>query len=343
MTVTIHREALHVQPPPVETPLVSIALCTYNGAKFLRQQLDSLFSQTHTNFEIIAIDDCSTDETLSILNEYAQHDLRMQVHANHINRGLKKNFEIAFQKCTGVFVAPCDQDDIWMPGKLTALINAIGVHAMSYCDSELVAESGQSLQVLASHHVAMLSTDDPSMFVFNNCVSGHAMLLRRAVMTTALPIPDEFFHDWWFAACAASIGGIVCFAQPLVKYRQHASSITNMRRDRVHRKINTKGHRLHALRMTERRIHLLSKLSGPHQSLLIRLHQLWTRRELQWLSWSLAWFMLRYGRLFYATRKQTSLLFLIRRASYFLWGLRFKQFTNSHAYNEEDSSVDTVQ
>ncbi len=312
---------------------ISIALCTYNGARYLREQLDSLLNQTYRNLEIVAVDDCSSDESAAILSEYAQRDSRLQVYVNAVNRGLKNNFSSALQKCTGAYIAPCDQDDIWMPEKLATLLNMIGYHTLIYCDSELVAANGASLGVKASDRVTTLSTNDPAAFVFDNCVSGHAMLFRRELLDQALPIPDEFFHDWWIAACAAARGGIVYYPQALVKYRQHASNITNMARDRVvpHQPKAT-GYRLLSLRVTERRIDLLSHLPGPHQSLLRRLRQLWANRESEWFSPRLAWLMVRHGSLLYGTRKPVSSWFLLRRASYFLWGLRIKRLANRNAY-----------
>jgi glycosyltransferase involved in cell wall biosynthesis len=98
--------------------LISVALCTYNGARFIRGQLDSLLAQTHRNIEVLAADDASTDDTVSILQEYAERDPRVRVLVNRHNMGFKKNFEQVISSCRGSFIAPCDQDDIWFPEKL---------------------------------------------------------------------------------------------------------------------------------------------------------------------------------------------------------------------------------
>jgi glycosyltransferase involved in cell wall biosynthesis len=316
-------------------------LCTYNGAQFLREQLDSLFAQTHQNFEIVAVDDCSTDESLKILDEYARLDSRLQVHANATNLGPRNNFEVAMKKCRGAFIAPCDQDDIWMPEKLAMLLNVIGTHTMAYSDSEMISVCGQPLGTLVSNYVAMMDINDPAVFVFDNCVSGHAMLFRREVLDVALPIPAEFLHDWWLAARAASLDGIICHAHPLVKYRQHAANVTDMRREHVvDRKLRARGFRLASLRLTGSRIALLSKLSGPNRWLLIQLHKLWVQRESQWLSWPLAWLVFKHRALLYAARKSNSSLFLLRRASYFIWGLRFKRLINPYAYDASGNPVE---
>ena len=98
---------------PTEQPLVSIAICTYNGERFLKKQIDSLLNQGYSNIEIIAVDDRSTDRTWDMLQEYAQKDKRVQTYQNEKNLGYARNFEKAITLCKGDFIALADQDDIW--------------------------------------------------------------------------------------------------------------------------------------------------------------------------------------------------------------------------------------
>src|SRR5690606_18169426 len=102
-----------------------IALCTYNGGKYLIEQLDSLVKQDYPNIEIIIVDDCSKDTTLSILNSYSLHYPNIKIHVNENNLGYKKNFEKAIQLCNGEYIALSDQDDIWKLDKISKLINSI--------------------------------------------------------------------------------------------------------------------------------------------------------------------------------------------------------------------------
>src|SRR5688500_10348209 len=94
-------------------PLVSIALCVYNGEKFLREQLDSLVNQSYPNIEIIASDDRSTDASLLILQEYADRYPYFKFGQNEQNLGYVKNFEKVISLCSGDLIALSDQDDIW--------------------------------------------------------------------------------------------------------------------------------------------------------------------------------------------------------------------------------------
>src|ERR1700742_869803 len=104
------------------SPLVSIALCTYNGERFLSKQLDSLLSQTYINIEIIIVDDGSHDNTWNILIDYAQKNKRLQISQNARNLGHTCNFERAIKLCNGDYIAIADQDDIWESDKIKTMI-----------------------------------------------------------------------------------------------------------------------------------------------------------------------------------------------------------------------------
>ena len=291
--------------------LVSIALCTYNGSRFLAQQLDSLLAQTYANFEIVVVDDASTDDTAAILENYARLDPRIRIGVNPANVGFAQNFDRALARCRGTFIAPCDQDDVWLPEKISALVAAIDGHALAYCDSTLVDEQGRPTGQRMSDIVPMLSTDDPVAFAFGNCVSGHAMLFRRELMELTRPVPAEFFYDWWIAAVAASAGGIVYVAQSLVLYRQHGANVTDARLREMMQEAGIDSQRnpaaavkrrssaddkLRFLREAHQRIGALAQLPGRHRPFIAELHRLWSARETQWLSPALGWFMLSHRR-----------------------------------------------
>jgi len=107
--------------PPSDAALASIAMCTYNGEKYLREQLDSLVAQDYPNLEIVIVDDCSTDSTPQLLEEYAGQHPNFTIHQNEQNMGFRRNFEKALKLCSGEIISLCDQDDIWFPNKISAL------------------------------------------------------------------------------------------------------------------------------------------------------------------------------------------------------------------------------
>lgn len=308
-------------------PLVSVALCTYNGARYLREQLDSLLVQTCRDFEIIAVDDGSTDDTLHILQQYQQRDARLRVYTNPVNLGVRRNFERALSLCAGRFIAPCDQDDIWLPEKLQALLDTMGEHAAAYCDSEIIDEQGASVHKPMSSRCNMLSTDDPAVFAAANCVSGHAMLFRRELIARALPVPDCFYYDWWLAAVAACSGGVVYCDRKLVSYRFHESNVTNVLRARPSGR--SQGRREARLRDFRLRLEYLAALPSGSRDFLQQLHTLWRSREDQWFSFALGFFMYRHWRRIFAVRKSR---WRLLPALKFVLGLRLKRITNPVMY-----------
>ena len=215
--------------------LVSIALCTYNGEAYLREQLESIVNQSYSQLELIAIDDCSTDNTLSILKEYEANYPFIQVFENPENLGYIRNFEKALRLCSGEFIALSDQDDIWDLHKIEKQIKAIGNHLMIYHDSEFIDENGQLLNKKMSDIMNLYRGDQPETFLFFNCISGHSVFMKKALRDELLPFPNAYFHDWWMGYVATNLGSIDCIDEPLVKYRQHHTADTNiLKRKRDH-------------------------------------------------------------------------------------------------------------
>ena len=215
--------------------LVSIALCTYNGEAYLREQLESIVNQSYSQLELIAIDDCSTDNTLSILKEYEANYPFIQVFENPENLGYIRNFEKALRLCSGEFIALSDQDDIWDLHKIEKQIKAIGNHLMIYHDSEFIDENGQLLNKKMSDIMNLYRGDQPEAFLFFNCISGHSVFMKKALRDELLPFPNAYYHDWWMGYVATNLGSIDCIDEPLVKYRQHQTADTNiLKRKRDH-------------------------------------------------------------------------------------------------------------
>jgi glycosyltransferase involved in cell wall biosynthesis len=313
-------------------PLISIALCTFNGAGHLREQLDSLLSQSHRNVEIVAVDDCSSDATVTILQDYQRRDARLRVMVNASNLGFKRNFAFAIAQCRGDFIAPSDQDDIWYPDKLRDLFAVIGDNTMAYCDSELIDAQSRPLNKAMSDWWRMQDTRDPLAFVMDNCVSGHAMLFRRELLGRALPIPGDVFHDWWLTAVAASLSGVAYLPKKLVRYRQHGGNVTDVLRDR--RNALTKRPAGVGLRRIEdigNRLRGLAALPSAHQPLLIEWHRLWLRHFTQWFSWRLAAFMIAHRLRIFALSRRSKLKILLKAATY-VFGVRTLRLIKNRKY-----------
>lgn len=222
------------------TPLVSIALCVYNGEKFLHEQLDSLVNQTYSNIEIIAVDDRSSDASMAIVREYAQKYPFIKVFENEQNLGYVKNFEKAINLCAGELIALSDQDDIWDLDKIRLQVEAIGDCMLVYHDSALIDEKGKDSKKKMSDIVNLYSGDNPKVFLLFNCISGHSCMIKKELLQWAMPFHKDFFHDQWLAYVAANVGKIAVIHRCLVQYRQHNSSSTDILNKR--KKINKKYH-----------------------------------------------------------------------------------------------------
>jgi len=212
------------------TPRISVALSTYNGARYLREQIDSVLAQRDVDLELVCVDDGSSDGTQAILAEYAARDARVNWSANSRNLGPTASFERAMSLCRGEFIAPCDQDDYCEPDKLRKLLATIGDADLVYCDSRYMDGDGRDLGCRVSEGMRMLEGRRPVEFLFGNSVSGHASLLRRSLFEQARPFPEGAYHDWWLALCAAGRNGVRYLPEPLVRFRRHCDAFSPMGR-----------------------------------------------------------------------------------------------------------------
>jgi glycosyltransferase involved in cell wall biosynthesis len=204
--------------------LISVCLATYNGEKYLKEQLDSIKKQTYKNFELIVQDDLSKDKTLEILQNY--EGLNIQVYKNKKNMGYIKNFESLLKKANGEYIAICDQDDVWELDKLEILINNIKENSLIYSDSLLIDGYGNSLDKTLSQKLKNNFIDSYSAlnFLYDNSVSAHAMLFKKELLQHIFPFPNVTYFDAWIAANAANTGSVKYINKTLVMYRQHSTN-----------------------------------------------------------------------------------------------------------------------
>ncbi|HSN60253.1 MAG TPA: glycosyltransferase family 2 protein [Ferruginibacter sp.] len=211
-----------------DLPLVSVAMTTYNGEQFLHQQLQSILDQSYRNLEVIISDDGSTDSTIDIIKNFQTSHSNIFFFKNEKGKGIKKNFENALMHCKGTYIALCDQDDYWMPDKIAALVKGIDGYALIYHNSLFVNDNGESLNKTIADKMNCYTGNNPEVFLMHNCISGHATLFHRKLLSIALPFPEARYHDWWLSFIAACNDGVVYLPMVLVHYRQHQTSKTDM-------------------------------------------------------------------------------------------------------------------
>ena len=207
------------------TLLISVVIATYNGERFIGKQLDSILAQTYTNIELVVVDDCSTDSTVSILNEYASRFSNIHVYINEHNLGYVKNFEKGMLLAKGDFIAPSDQDDIWLPKKLEILMSEIGDNAIVYCNSELIDDEDNLVGRKLSEVKKLISFNDCLNYTVGNSAPGHGMLFPKKLVTDSVPLPTMIPHDYWLGFVATFYSQLKYIDQPLVLYRQHNANV----------------------------------------------------------------------------------------------------------------------
>ena len=183
-------------------PLISIALTTYNGTKYLRKQLDSLLNQTYQNFEIVISDDGSNEETISILNEYANKDTRVRWSRSPCERGFVKNTQNAILLCNGEIIFLCDQDDIWYGDKVQLHIDAYRDPSIMWVYNKLVLINKNDNEVGYLNDLVKDYYSKKRMkllyYTWGSCIGGAATSYRASILHKVMPIGKYApAHDSW--------------------------------------------------------------------------------------------------------------------------------------------------
>ena len=210
---------------------ISVALCTYNGAKYIREQLESIVNQTLLPTEIVVYDDKSTDNTLDIVSDFAAlySHIRWIIQSNKQNLGVRNNFAHAINRCVGDYIATADQDDIWEKEKLQTLYSTIETEhvALVHSDIQLIDSTGAFIMYTPpelSNKAAQLPLK--YYLITSNNVTGCTCLFTSELIKLAQPFPQAYFyHDRWLAVVAYHNGGIGFVNQKLTRYRQHESNV----------------------------------------------------------------------------------------------------------------------
>lgn len=256
---------------------ISVVVCTYNGARYLRQQLESIIGQTRPPDQIVVSDDGSSDGSLELarrtLTDWPGEPVLV---SNPGPRGVVTNFQYALGHTTGELVALSDQDDLWHPEKLATFEAAFAEASavvLAHSDARLVDASGGvlpgtllgSLTLSARDRRALENGPAIVALLRRNFVTGATTVLRRSLLETALPVPEAWLHDEWFAMIAAATGRLRLIGAPLIDYRQHGANEVGARQLGVAAKVQ---------RMSEPRRERNARLLRRAEQLTLRLEPL---------------------------------------------------------------------
>lgn len=200
--------------------MVTVCIATYNGEKYISEQLNSILPQLSLSDEIIISDDHSTDKTLEIIKSF--EDNRVKIFMNENKKGYSKNFENAITKAAGDYIFICDQDDVWMDNKVDMMIDALSttslvVHNASIVDCDLNLTNNSHFD-LYNVKKGFLNNFLKTRYV------GACMAFKKDILQKALPFPPNqklCAYDYWLTLIAEYYFSVALVYEPLIKYRRH--------------------------------------------------------------------------------------------------------------------------
>lgn len=211
---------------------VSIAMCTFNGGRYLEEQLQSIRSQSRLPCELVVCDDGSTDETIAILERFkAEAPFPVAVVRNSERMGSTRNFDQAIGMAQGEFIALCDQDDQWLPHKLERLSECLVKNPFlggAFSDAELIDGDGKRVgKTLFGRHRFTAARQQSfvacptATLLKHDVVTGATLMFRSSIRRYCSPIPSTWVHDGWLAWMLALHSRLTLIPEPLIEYRIH--------------------------------------------------------------------------------------------------------------------------
>lgn len=231
---------------------IAILLATYNGEKYLAEQLDSLLNQSFHNWCLYVHDDGSKDRTVSILKEYAARypDKIILIDAPSTG-GAKNNFLFLLNIVDAPYFMFCDQDDVWLPEKIEKTYRWMKAveqdkPALVFTDLQVVDQDGKVIAPRMSEYQKLnMKKNRVEDFLTENVVTGCTVMINRQLADLARKASDPsriIMHDWWFAIVAARFGVISCLDEPLILYRQHGINTIGAKKLGIHYIIERLSH-----------------------------------------------------------------------------------------------------
>ena len=213
---------------------IDILLATYNGEKYLKEQIESILNQTYSNIRLIISDDCSTDKTKEIIKEYEKKDNRIIGYFHEINLGYVKNFEFLLSKVENEIYMLSDQDDVWLPTKVEHTYKKLKETDadLVFTDLEVVNEKLETIYpsfndfMLLSRKIKKYLHSYRLQYLYN-CVTGCTLISKSKWIKEIVPIPTDskyLIHDYWMGLIIALKGKLTYMPETYIKYRQHGNN-----------------------------------------------------------------------------------------------------------------------
>lgn len=213
---------------------IDILLATYNGEKYVGEQIESILTQTYKNINLIISDDKSQDNTKKIIEEYAKKDQRITIFFQERNLGYIKNFEFLIKQVRSNYFMLSDQDDVWLPEKVEKSIKKLKEENadLVFGDLEVVDQSLHTIypsfgDFMKLNRKIRKCKNSYEMNYLYNCVTGCTLLAKSRTIQDFMPIPANskyVVHDHWIALMTSLHGKLAYIPEKLIKYRQHGDN-----------------------------------------------------------------------------------------------------------------------
>lgn len=212
---------------------IDVLMATYNGEKYLKEQIDSILNQTYQNIHLIISDDCSTDKTREILKTYEENE-RISVFYQEKNLGYVKNFEFLLKQVENNLYMLSDQDDFWMPEKIEKSVKKLQNENLDlvFGDLEVVDENLNTIYnsfskfMLLDRKIKRELNTNKLQYLYN-CMTGCTILSKKEFLDKILPLPTNskyMIHDYWMGLVISLNGKVGYLEETYIKYRQHGNN-----------------------------------------------------------------------------------------------------------------------
>lgn len=203
--------------------MISVCLTTYNGEKFIKEQLTSILHQIGDKDEIILSDDGSKDNTLAIVNSIG--DSRIKIFYNRHQHGFIGNFENALENAHGDYIFLSDQDDIWKPNKVKCVMTYLNKYDLVVHDAEIIDGKGKTLG--KNYYSTMHNKSGFLANLYSTRFLGCCMAFTKKVKDKSLPIPHGVVgHDYWIGMYAKLKFKTIFIPDILISYRRHGNNVS---------------------------------------------------------------------------------------------------------------------
>lgn len=208
---------------------VSVAMATYNGEKYLKEQIDSILSNLSSDDELVISDDFSNDNTRNILKEYSKRDGRIKL-LDGPKQGVKQNFANAIKNCTGKYIFLSDQDDIWESDKVKKVLNCFKKQECTLVVHEAIVIDENLTVIMPSFFNYRKSGKGIIKNIWKNTYIGCCMAFDSQIKEKVLPIPNNIeMHDQWIGIMNEIYCKSFFLNDKLIKYRRHSDNVSSMK------------------------------------------------------------------------------------------------------------------